>query len=82
MSEHLNEDRTYKIVSIEKIDPPEGIKDGDWYHYQISHGPSKIVGKRAGTLESVQEHAQDYVDKLNQRATSGYSAYASRKTTK
>ena len=82
MKESLVEDRSYRIVSIEKMDPPEGVADGDWYHYQISHGPSKIVGKRAGTLESVTEHAEDYIDKLNQRATSGYSAYAARKTKK
>lgn len=80
MTEHLNLDRTYRIVNIEKTDPPEGIAEGEWYHYQISQGPSKIVGKRAGTLASVTEHAQDYVDKLNQRATSGYSAYAARKS--
>ena len=82
MTEQVEIDRKYRVINIEKSEPPEGIDDGDWFHYQISQGSSKIMGKRPGTLQSVTEHVEEYVDKLNQRVGMGYSAYASRKPKK
>lgn len=81
MSEQAKQDgRKYHIHSIEEIDAPTGMEsDQQWYQYVISHGPSRIEGKRPGTLESVKQHAEEYTENLNQRATLGYSAYATRK---
>jgi hypothetical protein len=80
MSEQAQENRKYNIQSIEEIEAPEGMDSGQqWYQYVISHGPSRIEGKRPGTLESVKKHAEEYTENLNQRATLGYSAYATRK---
>lgn len=74
--------RTFSITSIEKVDPPKGMSGDEWYHYVISQGPSKIDGTRPGSLQSVREHAEEFVENLNERATLGYSAYAARKPTK
>ncbi len=73
-------DRVFRVTSVEKSDPPEGISEGEWYYYVISQGPSKIMGKRPGTLKSVTEYAEDFVENLNRRTAPGYSAYAARKT--
>lgn len=75
-------DRKFRVTSIEKSKPPEGMDGGDWYDYVISQGPSQISGKRPGTLESVTEHAEEFVENLNRRAALGYSAYAARKPAK
>jgi hypothetical protein len=75
-------DRKFRVTSVEKSDPPKGISGDDWYHYVISQGPSKIMGQRPGTLKSVTEHAEEFVENLNRRAALGYSAYAARKPDK
>lgn len=75
-------DRRFRVTSIEKACAPEGMLEGEWYHYVISRGPSKILGKRPGTLKSVTEHAEEFVANLNRRAAPGYSAYATRKVEK
>ena len=75
-------DRKFNITKIEKMDPPEGMQEGDWYRYVIGKGSSEIQGKRPGTLQSVTEHAKEYASNLNQRATQGYSVYAATKRTK
>lgn len=75
-------DRKFRVISVEKAGAPEGISEGEWYHYVISQGPSKIMGKRPGTLQSVTEHAEEFVENLNRRAAIGYSAYAARKPAK
>jgi hypothetical protein len=75
-------DRRFRVTSIEKAGAPDGMLEGEWYHYVISRGPSKIMGKRPGTLQSVTEHAEEFVENLNRRAAPGYSAYAARKPDK
>lgn len=82
MTEQTEYDPKYYLASMDKIDPPEGMPDGEWYHYVISHGSSKIEGKRPGTKKSVQAHVDEYIENLNLRNTLGYSAYASRKPKK
>ncbi len=75
-------DRKFRVTSIEKSSAPEGILEGEWYCYVISRGSSEIKGKRPGTLQSVTEHAEEFVENLNRRAAPGYSAYAARKPEK
>lgn len=72
----------FRILSIEKTDPPEGVSGGEWYRYSIDYKASPIVGIRSGTLSSVKQHLEEYLEKLNARATLGYSAYASKATKK
>ena len=74
--------RQFKVVSVEKIDPPSATAEGEWYQYVIHHESSSIEGKRSGSLQSVKEYAEEYAKTLNQRAQFGYSAYATRKSKK
>jgi len=73
---------TYRVISVEKTDPPEGMPEGDWYSYVIGHGRSRIEGIRNGSLKTVTQHAQDFAENLSTRTTKGYSAYAARKQQK
>ncbi len=85
MSEEVDDDifdRKFSVTKIEKTDPPEGMPAGEWYRYVIGRGTSEIQGKRPGTLESVTEHAEEFVENLNRRALLGYSAYAAPKPAK
>lgn len=80
MTKQAQGNRKYNLHSIEKIEVPEGLNSNEeWFQYIITHGSSQIEGKRPGTLESVKQHAEEYTENLNQRATLGYSAYATRK---
>lgn len=69
----------FPITSIEKVDPPEGEAEGEWYEYVIGRGVSVIRGKRSGSLRAVTEYVKEYAENLNQRSTLGYSSYAARK---
>ena len=66
----------YQVISIDKIDTPEGMPDGDWYCYVIGFGNSKIDGKKPGTLRSVTQHAEAIAEDLNLRSQSKKSVYA------
>ena len=69
----------YRVESVEKTSPPEGMPDGDWHRYVIGQGGSKIEGFKPGSLQSVTEHAETFAEDLNARAARGYSTYAARK---
>ena len=68
----------YKVISIDKIDTPEGMPEGDWYCYVIGYGKSKIDGKKPGTLKNVTQHAEAIAEDLNLRSQSKKSVYAPR----
>ena len=72
----------FPITSIEKTEPPQGVKEGEWYAYVIGKGSSAITGMRSGSLKAVTEYVEEYADNLNRRSALGYSAYAARKPTK
>ena len=67
---------TYRVESVEKTDPPEGIAGDDWHRYIIGHGNAKIEGLTPGTLHSVTKHAEAIAEDLNERATKYQSIYA------
>ena len=69
----------YKVLVVEKTDPPEGMDDGNWYRYVIGHERSKIECVRNGTEKAVTQHAEAYAENLNTRTLSGYSTYSPRK---
>jgi len=76
------DERHFVVTSIEKIDPLDDETEGNWYQYTIGEGDSAITGKRAGSLESVRRHAEEFADNLNRRSALGYSPYAARRTQK
>ena len=82
MSEKQAQDnsRIYRVGLIEAIPTPDGMEGDDWHRYVIEHPSSKIEGKRSGTLSSVKAYAEDYAEKLNQRALLGYSHYNAKKS--
>jgi hypothetical protein len=72
----------FRVGIIEKTEPPMENAGSEWYRYTIVHEKTRIEGKRAGTFNSVTQHLDEYVEKLNSRTYWGYSSYASRKTSK
>jgi len=83
MSVQLNQNArkiSYRLANIEKTDPPEGMPEGNWYHYVVEYGNSTMNCIRSGTLTEVTEHAEAFVENLNSRSAIGYSSYAARKT--
>ena len=74
--EHGKDIRIYRVVSIEKIDTPEGMEKGSWYRYVISRNGSIINGMQSGTLSAVKQHAEEFVEGLNERTMKGRSAYS------
>lgn len=70
----------YQVISIDKIDTPEGMPDGDWYCYMIGYGKSKVEGKKPGTLNDVTMHAEAVAKDLNERSQSKKSVYAPRQS--
>lgn len=68
----------YEVISIDKIDTPEGMPEGEWYCYVIGYGRSKIDGKKPGTLKDVTQHAEAIAEDLNLRSQSKKSVYAPR----
>lgn len=66
----------YQVISVDKIDTPEGMPDGEWYCYVIGYGKSKIDGKKPGTLKDVTQHAEAVAEDLNLRSQSKKSVYA------
>lgn len=69
----------YQVVSVEKIEPPEGMPEGSWHRYIIGHGRSQIEGLKPGTLKAVTLHAETVASDLNERTGKGGSTYAPRK---
>ena len=66
---------TYRVESVEKTDPPQGIPAGDWHRYIIGRGNSKIEGLKPGSFQAVTEHAESVAEDLNERATKYSSVY-------
>ena len=66
----------YSVITVEKIQPPEGMPEGKWHRYVIGRGHAKIEGTKPGTLKSVTEHAETVANDLNSRAQKGGSYFA------
>lgn len=78
MTEDVKPIEKYNVVSIDKIDTPEGMPEGNWYHYVIAYGKSTIDGKKPGTLKNVTQHAEAVAVDLNLRSQGKKSVYAPR----
>jgi len=79
MQENDTSIRKYRVVTVEKTTPPEGLPGDNWCRYVIGQGTSKIEGKKPGTLEDVMQHAETAVEELNSRSGKGGMTYAPRK---
>jgi hypothetical protein len=72
------QDTRYQVISVEQADAPDGMAGTNWHRYVIGRGTSRIEGLRTGTRQSVTDHAEDYVEVLNDRSLRGFSSYAPR----
>jgi hypothetical protein len=66
---------TYRLLSVEKTQPPKGMPEGNWHQYIIGRGKSIIEGLQIGSLAAVTQYAEVFVEGLNERAANGSSAY-------
>lgn len=71
--------RKYRVLTVEKSDPPEGMQGDNWCRYVIQHGNSTIDGIKPGSVTAVTEHAETFAEALNSRRGKGGSTYAPRK---
>lgn len=69
----------FTLETIEETEAPDGAGPEKWYRYIIGRGKSVINGMRAGTLQSVTEHAENIVEDLNSRRNHHGSIYVSRR---
>ncbi len=69
----------YRVETVEKTTPPEGMPGDNWHRYVVGQGSSKVEGKKPGTLKDVTQHAEDFAEILNSRTGKGGSTYAPRK---
>ena len=70
----------YHVVSVHKIEPPEGMGGKTWHSYVIERGTSVVTGKKPGSLKAVTAHARQVADDLNARTgVNSGSLYAARR---
>lgn len=70
----------YKVASVVKAEPPEGMSGDDWHQYTITYGKTSIQGLKPGSLFSVTQHAEEFAENLNERTSKyGSQAYRSKK---
>ena len=78
-STDLPAERKFVVTEVVEADRPRGITRGHWFRYTIGHGSAPITGVRSGSLKSVTQYAEGFAENHNQRASPGYSPYATRK---
>ena len=60
----------YKLVSIQRSEPPDGEIGSNWYRYVIAfEGTNNIFGCRQGRLDSLISVVEENVAQLNERHT-------------
>jgi hypothetical protein len=59
----------YLVISIDKIETPNGMTGNKWYRYIVGQGGGKIEGLKEGTLAEVTLHAETFSQDLNTRST-------------
>ena len=57
----------FRLVSIERADPPSGAGGKNWYRYTIRQGANAINGYLQGTAAGVKHSAEQIVGQLNER---------------
>ena len=57
----------YKLKSITKISPPEGVMSKRWYQYIIENDLNTITSIRSGSEKEVRDIAVDSVKRLNEK---------------
>lgn len=62
---------TYRLVSVERTEAPEGAAERNWYEYVLADERSTLKGQRPGTLKQVTQYARQLAADLSNRARGG-----------
>lgn len=57
----------FRLVSIERTEPPAGAAGKNWHRYTIRQGANAINGYLQGTSTAVKHAAEQIVNQLNER---------------
>jgi hypothetical protein len=57
----------FRLVSVERAEPPTGASGKNWYRYNIRQGSNAINGYLQGTATAVKHTAEQIVGQLNER---------------
>jgi hypothetical protein len=57
----------FRLVAIERAEPPTGAAGKNWYRYTIRQGANAINGYLQGTATGVKHAAEQIVGQLNER---------------
>ncbi|MFK5914384.1 MAG: hypothetical protein QM484_08410 [Woeseiaceae bacterium] len=57
----------YKLVSIEKISPPDGATFQRWYKFIIKNDHNTITNLRAGSEKEIRKFASESIKRLNEK---------------
>jgi hypothetical protein len=57
----------FRLVAIERTEPPMGADGKNWYRYTITQGANAINGYLQGTATGVKNAAEQIVGQLNER---------------
>lgn len=57
----------FRLVAIERTEPPAGASGKNWYRYTIRQGANAINGYLQGTATAVKHTAEQIVGQLNER---------------
>lgn len=63
----------YEVVSIAKVEMPDGARGDDWHRFVLASGPAQITGYHRGSTEEVMAYAQHCAEDFNLRNASGKS---------
>ena len=62
-------DPNYEVISVEKVQGPDGGRGDDWYRYVINSPGSPITGLRRGSRKEVTLYVREYAEKLRVRTS-------------
>lgn len=57
----------FRLIAIERAEPPTGADGKNWYRYTITQGANAINGYLQGTATGVKNAAEQIVGQLNER---------------
>ncbi len=57
----------YKLKSIEKVTPPDGVENLRWYKFIIANDKNTITNLRAGSEKEIRKFASESVKRLNEK---------------
>jgi hypothetical protein len=70
----------FRLVSIERADPPAGAAGKNWYRYTIRQGANGINGYLQGNATGVKHAAEQIVGQLNERRAGRWGYRTTRAT--